>query len=241
MMDKSPGTMRGGEKRVSEPPIPPSSRLKLAFPRLYCIVDRACFSSNDPLNEILAFVQQVVAGGGTLFQYRNKIGAAREILSHARELQRLIAGYENTNHGEAPKLIMNDRPDLAIAARFDGVHLGQTDLSPAAARRVVQTGSIGVSTHNLEQVRAADASDCDYIAVGPVFATSSKRNSDPVIGLEGVRSARTATRKPLVAIGGITRGNCRDVIAAGADSVAVISDLLRQPQLAATEFLSLLS
>lgn len=241
MMDKPTGAMGGREKRISEPPVPPSSRLNFPFPRLYCIVDRACFNSADPLNEILAFVHQVVAGGGTLVQYRNKIGGPREILSHARELRRLIASRKIINDGEVPKLIMNDRPDLAVAARFDGVHLGQNDLSPTAARRIVQAGSIGVSTHNLEHVRAADASDCDYIAVGPVFATASKQNPDPVIGLEGVRAARAETRKPLVAIGGITRGNCRDVVAAGADSVAVISDLLLQPQLAAAEFLSLLS
>jgi len=217
------------------------SLLNSAFPRLYCILDRACFNSADPLGEILAFAREVLAGGGTLVQYRDKIGAPREILSHARELRRLVAGQKISQDGKAMKLIMNDRSDLALAACFDGVHLGQDDLSPTAARRVVKAGIIGVSTHNLGQVRAADASDCDYIAIGPVFATSSKQNPDPVIGLDGVRAARALTRKPLVAIGGITRGNCRDVIVAGADSVAVISDLLRHPQLATAEFLSLLS
>jgi thiamine-phosphate pyrophosphorylase len=136
---------------------------------------------------------------------------------------------------------MNDRPDLALAASFDGVHVGQDDLSPEAARHVVKNGLIGVSTHNIDQVRAADSTDCNYIAIGPVFATSSKQNHDPVIGLDGIRVARAATKKPLVAIGGITRANCREVIEAGADSVAVISDLLREPQQAVAEFLSLLA
>jgi thiamine-phosphate pyrophosphorylase len=244
--------MGGGEENravVSEPPIHPSSLLKL--PRLYCIIDRGCFSAADPLNEILAFARELLAGGAALIQYRNKIGTAREILSHARELRRVVCagrwpmangtGQRPTTNGQRPLLVMNDRPDLALAAAFDGVHIGQHDLSPAAARRAIKDGIIGVSTHNLEQLRTADSTDCDYIAIGPVFETSSKRNPDPVIGLDGVRAARAATPKPLVAIGGITRANCRDVIAAGADSVAIISDLLHEPRIAVTEFLSLLS
>ena len=99
---------------------------------------------------------------------------------------------------------------------------------------------MGVSTHNPEQLHSADQAPVDYVAVGPVFATGSKVNPDPVIGLEGVRAARALTRKPLVAIGGITRAKARPVIEAGADSVAVISDLLREPKKAAEEFLALL-
>lgn len=229
----------------------------LKLPRLYCIIDRECFRSADPLNEILAFARDLLAGGASLIQYRNKTGTPREILSHARELRRLVSSWPTTDDrrpgppsraavarggvGRPTTLILNDRPDPALAAGFDGVHVGQDDISPEAARRVMANGIVGVSSHNLAQVRAADATDCDYIAIGPVFATSSKQNPDPVIGLEGVRAARGATRKPLVAIGGITRANCREVIAAGADSVAVISDLLRKPQIAVTEFLSLLS
>jgi len=136
---------------------------------------------------------------------------------------------------------MNDRPDLALMAGFGGVHVGQEDLSPEGARKVIGASLwLGVSTHNPEQVQHADGTSADYIAIGPVFATGSKANPDPVIGLEGVRRARALTRKPLVAIGGITRGNCRSVIDAGADSVAVISDLVREPRKSAEEFLRIL-
>ena len=99
---------------------------------------------------------------------------------------------------------------------------------------------IGFSTHNLAQLREADTLPIDYIAIGPVFATGSKANPDPVIGLEGVRQARRVTKKPLVAIGGITRQNCSQVKAAGADAVAVISDLLESPAKAVADFLRVL-
>jgi thiamine-phosphate pyrophosphorylase len=139
------------------------------------------------------------------------------------------------------KLIMNDRADLCLAAGFDGVHIGQDDLSPESARGIIGPERwLGVSTHNVHQVAEADQTSADYIAIGPVFATSSKSNPDPVIGISGVREARQLTRKPLVAIGGITRENCRSVIDAGADSVAVISDLIREPGKTAEEFLRIL-
>jgi thiamine-phosphate pyrophosphorylase len=126
--------------------------------------------------------------------------------------------------------IMNDRADLCMAAGFTGVHLGQDDLSVAGARKVVGAERlIGISTHNMEQFREAMATDADYLAMGPVFATQSKHNPDPVIGLENVRAARAITDRPLVAIGGITRENARSVLDAGADVVAVISDLLEPP------------
>ena len=150
--------------------------------------------------------------------------------------------------GTTPRatLIINDRVDICLAADADGVHLGQDDLSPESARRIfdqVRDGKIlpiGFSTHNLAQVREADALPIDYIAIGPVFATGSKANPDPVVGLEGVRQARRVTKKPLVAIGGITRQNCSQVKAAGADAVAVISDLLESPAKAVADFLRVL-
>ncbi|HVZ19305.1 MAG TPA: thiamine phosphate synthase, partial [Terriglobales bacterium] len=158
----------------------------------------------------------------TFLQYRNKTGSAREMLSHARELRR-IAGRKVT-------LIMNDRADLALAAEFDGVHVGQDDLSVEAVRRIVGPKLIvGTSTHNPEQVREADRANPDYIAIGPVFATASKANPDPVVGLEGVRLARSLTKRPLVAIGGITASHALSVIEAGADSLALISALLPDP------------
>jgi len=136
---------------------------------------------------------------------------------------------------------MNDRADLCLAAEFHGVHVGQDDLSPESVRKIIGLERwLGLSTHNAQQVSEADRTSADYIAMGPVFATGSKTNPDPVIGLAGVRQARERTGKPLVAIGGITRENCRAVIDAGADSVAVISDLIREPRKSAEEFLRIL-
>jgi len=155
------------------------------------------------------------------------------MLDQSRELKKCL--------GDSVKLIMNDRADLCLAAEFDGVHVGQDDLSPEGVRKVIGgTLWLGVSTHNPRQVSDAHSTAANYLAIGPVFATDSKANPDPVIGLEGVRKARGLTRKPLVAIGGITRANCREVIAAGADAVAVISDLLLEPRKSAEEFFRIL-
>jgi len=123
---------------------------------------------------------------------------------------------------------VNDRPDVAYLAEADGVHVGQDDLDPEQARSVIGAGRwVGVSTHNLEQFRKAAASSADYIAVGPIFQTSSKANPDPVVGMELLQRVRTLTEKPIVAIGGITLERAADVLAAGADSVAVVSDILK--------------
>jgi thiamine-phosphate pyrophosphorylase len=206
----------------------------LVLPKLYAILDVSCFAL--PLRTTAAIVEyagDLAAGGATFIQYRNKVGTTREMLSHAREIRRVLP--------ESVTLIMNDRADICMAAGYQGVHVGQDDLSPEGARTVIGGSLIlGVSTHNLEQLREADAGPADYIAYGPVFATSSKRNPDPVVGLEGFRAARAATRKPLVAIGGITRANAQSVIDAGADSVAVISDLLSSPTKVSAEFLRIL-
>jgi len=200
------------------------------LPRLYAILDTSCFTQ---VGALLSTAKELSAAGVTLLQYRNKSGNAREMLAEAQELKRIL--------GNSVTLIMNDRADLALVAGFDGVHVGQDDLSPEGARNVVGPNLwLGVSTHNPEQVREADKTSADYIAVGPVFATASKANPDPVIGLEGVRRARALTQKPLVAIGGTTRANCRSVLEAGADSVAVISDLVRESGKSAEEFLRIL-
>ncbi len=202
----------------------------ITLPRLYAILDASLFLDTQTL---CASAKELVAGGVTLLQYRNKNGNARQMLEQARELKRSI--------GASAKLIMNDRADLCVAAGFDGVHVGQEDLSPEGARKVIGPNLwLGVSTHNPEQVALADKTCADYIAIGPVSATSSKMNPDPVVGLEGVRRARALTSKPLVAIGGITRANAWSVIEAGADSIAVISDLLRDPRKSAEEFLGIL-
>ena len=203
-------------------------------------------------------MQELVLGGCMLIQYRNKSGNAGVMLEQARELKKGLGtwsggrsrppsspeGSARTGASGAPqsiRLIMNDRADLCLAADFDGVHVGQDDLSPEAVRAIIGPDRwLGVSTHNPDQLCEADLTSADYLAIGPVFATSSKQNPDPVVGLEGVRRARALTRKPLVAIGGITRANAASVIEAGADSVAVISDLLRDPRKSAEEFLRIL-
>ena len=139
---------------------------------------------------------------------------------------------------------MNDRADLAVLAGFGGVHVGQSDLFPDDARRVIGVeGWVGVSSHTDEQVCLAESSCADYVAVGPVFATGTKSDAAAVVGLEGVRRARALTSKPIVAIGGITRENAGSVMDAGADSVAVISALLTPEETVekvAGDFLALL-
>lgn len=204
------------------------------LPRLYAIVDVTCFTASlRTTAAIVDFARELMQGGVTLIQYRNKEGDTRMMLSHAREIKRALEGKV--------KLIMNDRSDLCIAAGYEGVHVGQDDLSPEGARMVVGPDRIvGVSTHNLQQLKEADAGPADYIAYGPVFPTTGKRHPDQIVGLGGLRAARAATSKPLVAIGGVTRGNVKSVLDAGADSVAVISDLLSSPRKAAEEFLRLI-
>jgi thiamine-phosphate pyrophosphorylase len=201
-----------------------------SVPRLYPIVDAAFFSTTE---DLAAFAEELVAGGCTLLQYRNKSGNARVMLQQARELKKRVDGKA--------KLIMNDRADLCLVAEFDGVHVGQDDLLPESVRGIIgDVRWLGVSTHNPEQIQEADRTSADYLAIGPVFSTSSKERPDPVVGLEGVRRAGQLTRKPLVAVGGITRANAASVIEAGADSVAVISDLLREPRKSAEEFFRVL-
>jgi thiamine-phosphate pyrophosphorylase len=202
----------------------------IVIPRLYPILDATSVPDTD---QLCTLAEQLIQGGCRLLQYRNKSGDARTMLAQAKGLKQRV--------GTRARLIMNDRADLCLAAGFDGVHVGQEDLSPEAVRAIIGPDRwMGVSTHNPEQLRQADLSSADYLAIGPVFATTSKEKPDPVVGLEGVRRARSLTRKPLVAIGGITRANARSVIDAGADAVAVISDLLRAPRNSAEEFFRIL-
>ena len=221
----------------------------IVLPRLYPILDASCFPEAA---DLVTAAHELAAAGCTLVQYRNKSGNARQMLDHARELSKNFSrplmndpkGWRRTLGSHPPNamcLIMNDRADLCLAADFDGVHVGQDDLSAEAVRAIIGPDRwLGVSTHNPEQLHEADLTSADYLAIGPVFATSSKEKPDPVVGLEGVRRARALTRKPLVAIGGITRANAASVIEAGADSVAVISDLIREPRKSAEEFFRIL-
>jgi thiamine-phosphate pyrophosphorylase len=187
------------------------------LPRLYPIVDEGLLRQRGVALGRVA--EDLKAAGVQLLQYRNKLGTPDSILRSASVVWEVFAGTEC-------RLMMNDHADLAVVSGFNGVHVGQGDLSPEEARRVVGAERwVGISTHNDEQVRIANGTSADYIAVGPVFATGTKVDAEPVIGLDGVRLARALTQKPIVAIGGITRANAKSVIDAGADSVAVISAL----------------
>jgi thiamine-phosphate pyrophosphorylase len=201
--------------------------------QLYVIVDAEVLAARGVA--LVDFACELRAAGVELLQYRDKNGSPQEVLRAAAILREAMTGSNC-------RLILNDRADLTVLANFDGVHVGQGDLSPEDARRVVGPDRIvGVSTHTPEQVRIADQSCADYIAIGPVFATGTKPDASPVVGLEGVRRARALTRKPLIAIGGITRANARSVIDAGADSVAVISSLFapnESPDQVARDFLA---
>src|SRR3954453_12837735 len=167
------------------------------LPRLYAILDTAFFPSTK---ELIAVAAELLAAGCTLLQYRNKSGNARVMLEQARELRRRARAGVPAPHQAAPHVrwIMNDRADLCLAAEFDGVHVGQDDLSPESGRKIIGPRRwLGVSTHNPEQVAEADRTSADYIAIGPVFATASKANPDPIIGLAGVRRARALPPKTL--------------------------------------------
>jgi thiamine-phosphate pyrophosphorylase len=207
----------------------------VVLPRLYPIADAGVLGRHG--RDLALFAEALKAAGVELLQYRNKVDAPQEVLRAAFAIREVFA--------DGPcRLILNDRADLAVLAGWGGIHVGQEDLSPEDARKVIGTERwIGVSTHTEVQVGRADLSCADYVAVGPVFATGTKLDAEPIIGLEGLRRARALTVKPLVAIGGITRENARSVIDAGADSVAVISALLvdREPiEKVARDFIEIL-
>ncbi len=201
------------------PLIRPAQSAKI--PRLYAIIDPSQSGGRAPF-EIAA---ALLAAGVRLIQLRDKHAFSGELYESAKRLAEAVRHAGGT-------FIVNDRADIVPAADADGVHLGQQDLPVESARALLGAGRmIGASTHNLEQVREADCSTADYLAFGPIFPTASKENPDPVVGLEGLREARKITRKPLVAIGGITLENARAVLAAGADSVALIRGLVGAPDL----------
>jgi thiamine-phosphate pyrophosphorylase len=174
-----------------------------------------------------AAVAQLARGGARIVQLRAKGVSDRVLFALAQEA--LGAARESSI-----LFVVNDRPDVALMLGADGVHLGQDDLPPAEARRLLGADAIvGWSTHSLEQLDHAADEPVDYVAFGPVFPTATKRDADPVVGLAALRAARARTVRPLVAIGGITADNARETAAAGADGLAVISGLLAAPDLAA--------
>ena len=197
------------------------------FPPLYAILDPSL------TKEPVSFARELAGAGVRLVQLRDKSSSARKVFDASRELIASLSPW-------GVRVVVNDRPDIAAMAGAAGVHVGQDDLPVEESRRICGPSHwVGVSTHNLEQLREADGTSADYIAVGPIFATSTKQNPDPVVGIEFLREARALTRKPLVAIGGITLESARDVFRAGADSVAVIRDLLlaKDPAARAREYL----
>jgi thiamine-phosphate pyrophosphorylase len=192
--------------------------MRLVLPRLYVILDSTLLTVSPQ-----DCAQELAAAGVRLMQVRAKSAPARELLEVSGATVSKVKSF-------GASVIVNDRPDVAVLAGAAGVHVGQEDLDVEQARALVGAGKwVGVSTHNLKQFRAALASSADYIAVGPIFGTSSKVNPDPVVGVELVRRVRALTDKPIVAIGGITVQRAAAVIEAGANCVAVISDILRAP------------
>jgi len=194
------------------------------LPQLYPILDADTLSTSVTL---YSHAVALAEAGCTVLQYRAKHLDVRRLLPNVT-------------------LVMNDRADLCLAAGFDGVHIGQDDLTPQSARLVVGAQRIvGLSTHNAQQFARALEEPVDYLAIGPIFNTSSKQNPDPVVGLSGITEARrlldtSGKTLPLVAIGGITRANAQAVIKAGASAVAVIGDISGSPRESAREFFRLM-
>jgi thiamine-phosphate pyrophosphorylase len=195
--------------------------MRLVLPRLYPILDAGLLLRSGL--SIEGFARELREAGVRFLQYRDKEAPDEVLLERAAMLRRIFPPSDSC-------LILNDRISLVLCSGYDGLHVGQEDLPPATARALVGPDVlIGVSTHGEPQLLSAGNGPADYVAIGPVFATLSKAVPDPVVGLEGVRVARALTMKPLVAIGGIARSNCAAVLEAGADSVAVISDLIPRP------------
>jgi thiamine-phosphate pyrophosphorylase len=190
-------------------------------PFLYAIVDTGRLGARAAGDAAAALAR----GGAALVQLRAKDVTDRRLLALAEEVR-------DGARREGALFIVNDRPDVARLVAADGVHLGQGDVPPAAARAVLGEGAIvGRSTHSLAQLQDALREPVDYVALGPVFATSTKADTEPVVGVELLRRARALTERPLVAIGGIDLSRAADVVAAGADGLAAISALLDAPDL----------
>jgi thiamine-phosphate pyrophosphorylase len=186
---------------------------------LYLVTDRV-LSGGRPLEQI---VRESAAGGVTVVQLREKNAGAREFIEQAFALRQAASDL-------AIPLIINDRVDIALACRADGVHLGQGDMHCALARRIAgEDMIIGVSVSTADEALEAEAEGADYLGVGPLFATPTKADALPATGLGVLRTIRQAVRIPLVGIGGINHTNAGDVIRAGADGIAVVSAIIASP------------
>lgn len=179
----------------------------------------------------VAQVERLIDGGAKLIQLREKYFAPKDFFADAEK------ALEVARRNDV-KIIINDRVDIALALKADGVHLGQDDLPPEKAREILgENAIIGFSTHNIRQAVEAINLPLDYIAIGPVFATSTKENPDEIVGLEGVKNVRAKIGDfPLVAIGGINFENFHSVLDAGADSAAIVSGIVSEPEKIAENF-----
>jgi thiamine-phosphate pyrophosphorylase len=189
----------------------------MGLPRLYPILDTGMLAERSC--DLIVAAEAMLAGGARILQFRHKGHYSRQVFCDAEQVAELC-------RRAGALFVIDDRADIAILLDA-GVHVGQDDLPPQDARRLIGPDRLlGFSTHNEAQLRAAASEPVDYVAFGPVFGTMSKEKPDPVVGVEELRKLRTIEARPLVAIGGITRENALAVLDAGADSVAVIGDLL---------------
>ena len=199
----------------------PTSRSHGSLSGLYVILDPSVCCDRSLINVL----KEAAAAGARLFQYRNKSASMKEAYAEALVLRNVALDVGVT-------FIVNDRCDLALAVDADGVHLGQEDLPLDLARKVMGPDRlIGISTHNPDQVRVASAGKSDYLGFGPIFKPRSKQDHDPVVGLEGLRAMRKLTSLPIFAIGGIQVDQAGEVTRAGANGVAVISAILKAPDI----------
>jgi len=206
-------------------------QVRLDLPKVYPITDTRCSGLSHAEQ-----VARLIEGGASVIQLRDKHAPPREFYREAAAALKVARDHH-------VGLIINDRVDIALALKADGVHLGQTDMPAEAARRLLgQTAIIGFSTHNLEQAKLAMGLPIDYLAFGPVFPTSSKENPDPITGLEALREISALKGSmPLVGIGGITLGTAVAVLRAGADAVALIADLVADSSRIATNMSKILT
>lgn len=193
--------------------------MSFSLPKIYPITDISITKLSH-----LEQVERLIAGGAKFIQLRDKNSTPKDFYEAAEAVI-------DFTRGKDVKIIINDRVDIALVVKADGVHLGQDDLPPENARQILgEKAIIGFSTHNISQAIEAIKMPLDYIAVGPIFNTSTKENPDPIVGIEGLKTVRKAIGDfPLVAIGGINTENAKEVLDNGADSVAVISQILHVP------------
>jgi len=195
---------------------------RVTLPALYAILDPEQIGTRSA-DTVL---HQLLLGGAKIIQLRAKAMSSRNFIQLAQKSRELTLSFDC-------RLIVNDRIDIALGSAADGIHLGQEDLPLEVGRKLVGEKIVGISTHNLEQAKEAEANGADYIGFGPIFGTATKNTGYTARGLEMLAKLRAAVALPIVAIGGITEANIQQVWRAGADSAAIISDILKADQVAA--------